>query len=105
MKKKWQKTETQTAKRYGGRKTPRSGGAWGFKGDVKGEIFLFDDKYTDAKSFSIKSAMWKKICKEALLENRRPALKVNFADGTSFVVINEPDLYEMVEKLKGGEIK
>jgi hypothetical protein len=106
MVKQWEKVEKRTAKKTSGRRTPGSGNKWGFRGDIKGEIFLFEDKYTGKKSFSIKESQWKKIKKEALMESRRPAFKVTFESGTSFVVIDESDLYEIIDtiKMKGGEL-
>ena len=98
--KKWEKVEKMTAKKYGGRRTPGSGNKWGFRGDIKEEVFLFQDKQTDKKSFPIKEADWIKTKREALLEGRRPAFKVTFNSGTSFIILDEPDFYEMMNKLK-----
>ena len=92
----WKKQERKTARRYGGRTSPGSGNKWGWRGDVKTDIFLIDDKTTDKKSFSIPQKMWEKIRSEALKEQRRPALKITFANGTSFVCIDESDLYDLV---------
>ena len=97
---KWQKQEKATAKRYGGRRTPVSGGKWSFPGDVTTDKFLIDDKTTDRKSFSITKVMWNKIRTEALKSMKRPVLKITFADGTSFVCLDEPDFYDLVQNQK-----
>lgn len=97
---KGRENEKKKVRLYGGRRTPGSGNKWGFKGDIKGDVFLFEDKHTDRKSFSITEKLWNKAKKEALLESRRPAFRVTFASGTSFIVLDEPDFYEIMDKVK-----
>lgn len=92
--------EKRKVRKFGGRRTPGSGNKWGFRGDIKTEIFLIEDKYTDGKSFSLTEKLWEKAKKEALLEGRRPAFRVTFASGLSFIIVDEPDLFELIEKIK-----
>ncbi len=76
--KKWQEKEKGDAKSFGGKRTPRSGGLWFAPGDVKTQDFLVDSKTTDKKSFTIPANMWRKIRKEALLNNRMPCLSIKY---------------------------
>jgi hypothetical protein len=71
--------EKKTAETFGGRRQPRSGGGMFNKGDVKCPSVLFDDKYTDQKSYSLTQKDVAKLCSEAMQErNRNPAFKIRF---------------------------
>lgn len=72
----WQNKEKRDAKTSGGKVTPRSGGLWFAPGDVKTDDFLIDSKTTDKKSFSITGKIWRKLYKEALLNQRMPCLSI-----------------------------
>lgn len=91
MKKSWQEAERKTAKEFGGRQTPRSGGLWFKPGDVKTNDFLIDNKTTKHKSFTVTKKIWDKLSKEALLEQRLPCLMVQLGDGTEMVVLDKND--------------
>jgi hypothetical protein len=98
-KKNWRKKEKKDARDFLGRTTPRSGGMWNKPGDVSTLKFLFDCKYTDKDSYSVKSATLKKIYKEAILSNKLPALSVQLKDGTEFVAIRKDDFMEILNFL------
>lgn len=95
--------EKKKVRQFGGKRTPGSGNKWGFRGDIKDDIFLMEDKYTDQKSFSITEKLWNKAKTEALKESRRPAFRVTFASGLSFIVVDEPDLFEILDKLRESD--
>ena len=87
----WQKKEKKDAKRFGARRTLRSGGIWFDPGDSKSSDFLFESKHTDKKSFSVTRKMWDKIQGEAIDSEKTPAILVEFADGMELVVLNNID--------------
>ncbi len=96
MTKKWHKKERRDAKKFGGRITPRSGGLWGFKGDVKSDKFLIESKHTDKKSFSVTQNLLKKLWEEGLMEQRIPILSVELGDGKEFVCLDKNDFIELI---------
>jgi len=69
-KKKSTKQEKKWAETVDGKVQPASGATWHSKGDVKEKLaetkelftkFLWDNKYTDSKSFRIKGDDWEKL--------------------------------------------
>ena len=104
-KKPWQKKEHNDAKDFGGRVTPRSGGAWSFPGDVKTDDFLVDSKTTEHKSFSITRDMWKKVYNEALKSQKLPMLSIQLLnDDIEMVVLDKNDFITILEEWKKGKI-
>jgi hypothetical protein len=96
MKLPWQQKEKRDAKRFGARRTHRSGGIWFDPGDSKREDFLFESKdCTDKKGFYLTEKMWDKIEKEATnnpsRKPRTPAILVQLSSGKELVVINHID--------------
>ena len=83
MTKKWHKKERRDRDSFGGRRTPRSGGLWGFKGDIKSDKFLIESKQTEKKSYSVTQKLLQKLWNEAILEQRIPILSVELGDGKS----------------------
>lgn len=76
----WKKQEKRNAQKGGGRRTMRSGGIWFDPGDVKLDDFLEEDKETENKSYSLKAETWRKIYKQALLNNRMPCMSIQFTN-------------------------
>lgn len=78
------RAETLIAKRVGGKVQPGSGALAGAKGDVKVESsqhqFLMENKSSTGKSFSLQQDWLLKIYREALAQNRVPALSFQFVD-------------------------
>ena len=67
-----------------------SGAGWVRKNDVRTEDLLVENKYTDKKSYSIKSEEMVKLARTAILEDRMPVLQVDLG-GRSYVVLLEDD--------------
>jgi hypothetical protein len=103
VKDKANKQEKNFAKRteqLGGRRQPASGALWGAKGDVKiGSIALGDSKFTKYKSFNITTAMWKKICMEALEQRKDiPFIQLEMSECEPLIVISENDFIMLLGK-------
>ncbi len=75
-----QKAEKRTARRFGVLPRAGSGSVEGFKGDLDVGDFLIENKSTEHKSISLKYDWLHKISKEALTENKEPALALQFVD-------------------------
>lgn len=75
-----QKAEKRTAKRFGVVSRAGSGSVDGFKGDFEVRNFLVENKTTEYRSISLKYDWLHKISKEALAENKEPALALQFVD-------------------------
>ncbi len=92
MRKNWEKKEMKDAELFNGKRTPRSGGLWSAKGDVKSDKYLIESKQTMKKSFSVSVDLWKKIEREALLNNRIPLLSLEIGkDKQELIVISRDD--------------
>lgn len=91
----WQKKEKRDADFFGATPTPRSGGLWGNKGDMKTMELSIDSKDTKHNSFSISSKLWKKICKDAYSHKpiRIPVLSIQIGTGEEFVVVSKADFH------------
>jgi hypothetical protein len=100
--------ERRTAKEFGGLTQIASGAIDGLKGDVKtgstgvgfnDSDFLIENKFTDAKSYSLKKATWEKIEKEALKDNMRiPLMQIDIQNDTQLVVLNKSDFLSLIDK-------
>ncbi len=75
-----QKAEKRTAKRFEVIRRAGSGSVDGFKGDFEVRNFLVENKTTEHRSISLKYDWLRKISKEALAENKEPALAIQFVD-------------------------
>jgi hypothetical protein len=87
------RNEEELAKTTGGRRQPASGALSGRKGDVRENGFLVDDKFTDAKSFTITREMWLKITREAGMSppGLRPRLRLTLPGIPKLCVLLEDD--------------
>jgi hypothetical protein len=85
------RSESRGSKSVNARLQPASGAlpVAAFKGDYKNETFLFDDKTTNAQSYSVGVKLWRKHAKDAFVMNRKPALRIEFTDGPTLFVIDE----------------
>ena len=73
LRKRSQKQEKRTAKQFKGRVTPGSGCIDGFKGDVRTDDYLIENKFTTS-SYVLKKNTWEKIRKEALRDGLRESI-------------------------------
>ena len=89
------KQEERTADKYYGSRNVMSGAGWVRKNDVRTIDLLIENKFTDKKSFSIKSDEMVKLARTAILEDRVPVLQVDLG-GRSYVVLLEDDFLAMV---------
>lgn len=98
----WEKKESSDAKAFGAKKTPRSGGLWFAKGDMKDKYFSYDSKDTKFKSFTITSELWKKIYEDALKANRMPVLSIKLGTGEEIVALSRADFVFIKEFFERG---
>ena len=89
------KQEERTADKYYGSRNIMSGAGWVRKNDVRTIDLLVENKFTDKKSYSIKSEEMVKLARTAILEDRVPVLQVDLG-GRSYVVLLEDDFLEML---------
>lgn len=97
------KSEQELAKQYGGRQQPASGAipVAGLKGDVITGQFLFDDKTTVRKSFTVSHDVLAKLSKDAFRTRRIPVLRVHFEQTRrAYFVIDETTFRRLSELLK-----
>lgn len=93
------KHEDRLAKVTGGTRNAGSGSFWSRKGDVRTPDLLIEHKWTGKKSFTVNSAVLKKIILEATLEHRMPVLGFHL-DGVNGVILTEDDFFELRERLQ-----
>lgn len=85
-------SEDELAAEFNGRRQPASGAlpVAHLKGDVVTEHFLFDDKTTGAKSFSVTERVLEKLAVDARRAGKNPVVRVRFeGSGKSYFVISE----------------
>ena len=101
QKRRSQRSERQGAKTDGGRTVAMSG-AGREKGDYRANGWRIEDKYTDAKSFSLKAEDFAKIEREALMTppGLLPQMRITMP-GHKLRVLREQD-YLYLEALAGG---
>lgn len=106
-KKRSKHSERDLAEKLGGRVQIASGAINRFdlKADVVSEEFLCDDKVCGGKSFSITLKLWKKLSKEAWMNDKRPLMRINFVEGEPVFVMDELTFLELSRKAKGGKHK
>lgn len=98
IKKKSLKQEQRTAKDFLGRTTPASGALANAKGDVKTDIFLIENKYTDKDKYKLDITTWKKIEQEAIREGLRiPMMQIDIQD-LELVVLDINDMLVCTHK-------
>ena len=94
VKKKSQKQERSVAKEIGGKTVVASGAKWFADSDVRSDKFLVECKTTSKDYFSITTALWEKILKEATKDHGRIPLMVidlnhdSVHEGKRFVVFS-----------------
>lgn len=90
--KQWQAKEKKDSKLFGGTRTPRSGGLWFAKGDVKSDVYLIENKTSTKERFSITAKLWEKINNEALITKRIPIMSLEFGkEKVELVVLDKND--------------
>lgn len=91
--------EKWVAEVYGGRRTTASGSGTKDKGDVIALDEVFEVKYTEKQSFSLKLEDLMKINIEAIVTSKRPVFHLNYGPGhiERFVVLREDDYLDMRE--------
>lgn len=87
------RSELELAKSTGGRRQPASGALPGRKGDVRTNGFLVEDKFTDAKSYTLKADDWRKIEQEAAMTppGLRPRMRITITGLPKLCVLLEDD--------------
>lgn len=100
----WQKKEDKDSSILGAKKTVRSGGIWFMPGDSKSDQFLIDSKDSKHDRFSIPRKMWKKIAKEALMNQRIPILSIGFGEQerVELVVLDRNDFITLLDDTKAS---
>lgn len=96
-------SENHLAKEFKGRRQPASGALpiASFKGDVITDHFLFDDKTTGAKSFSVSQNVLQKLARDAFGVKKVPVVRVRFeGSGRSYFVIDELTFKRLVHFLE-----
>jgi hypothetical protein len=58
---------------------------------------LVDDKTTHNKSYGVQVELWRKLTREAFINKRRPAMRIEFSNGPVLYVIDE---LTFMEKLR-----
>lgn len=93
-------SEKRAARMLNGRVQPASGAMPHFKckADVKSDRFLLDDKTTIHQSYSLNVKTWNKLNREAWMNDRRPMMRIELANGPVLYVIDELTLNELLEK-------
>ena len=105
IKRKSRKQEIRTAKEFSGRTQIASGAIDGLKGDVRTgttsigfneEDFLIENKFTDARKYTLSLKVWEKIHQEAVRDNlRTPILQVDIYNLVSLVITDYNDFCGM----------
>ncbi len=92
------RSEKRCADIFKGRIQPASGSLppAAFKGDVKSELFLIDDKNTNLQSFGVKSSVFKKLRREAFMNDKKPMIRIEFQDIT-LCVLEQSDLLALIK--------
>lgn len=75
---KWKNHEERVAQITGGNMTAGSGNQLHRKGDVRAKDFLVEAKQTDGAGMRVEVAWLEKISREALGDEREPALALSF---------------------------
>lgn len=98
--------ERLTVERNHGRAAPQSGSGDKVKGDSRNETWLFEDKSTSGRTYSLSLATLNDTEKHALADGRRMAVVVTFFSGLAnpgppkrYVLITEDDFLEREQEL------
>lgn len=71
------------------RVVPGSGSSWACKGDIRGENFLIEAKYTDENYYALKLEIWNKIKKEATKDSLRIPIMCIKVQEKEFMVLEK----------------
>lgn len=96
------RSERAGAALEGGLVQPNSGAMPGRKGDYIANGFLVDDKFTDARSFSIKldgPNGWLAIARHALSQGRLPSFRISMP-GVKLRLVQEDDYMFLIANQK-----
>jgi hypothetical protein len=87
------RSEEELAKSTGGTRQPGSGAFPNRKGDVRENGFLVEDKFTDAKSYTLTTDTWLKITREAGMTppGLRPRMRLTLPGIPKLCVMLEDD--------------
>ena len=88
-KKESRKREDAIAHDFNGRRVTASGALWNRKGDAKTDVFLFEDKYTLADSYTVATSILLKIQKEALFHGKVPVYRFGQLNTDGFIIMSE----------------
>ena len=93
-----QKREKQIAKEIGGRAHIASGALWFRKADASNDLFLIEDKFTDASVYRVVYNTLLKLEHQALRIGKTPIFRFGFMKAAkNFVIVRECD-YNFPEK-------
>ena len=96
-------SELSEAKRWGGALQPNSGRGKHKKGDATVGQFVVDIKEYSS-SFSLSKNVWGKICTDAVMQGKRPALNIVLGENDGrkarMWVISEDDMLEYLRLLE-----
>lgn len=98
--------EERVASIFGGRRTAASGSGTKDKADVITDTELFEVKYTENLSFSLKVEDLLKLQTYADLKSREPVFHVNYGTALGdkhYVVIPENEYYNMKQRIAALE--
>jgi hypothetical protein len=90
--------EKAGADRFGGRVVPGSGSGWANKNDVRTPDLSIEYKFTDKKSYSLKSQDLLKAERQALIDSGRQFAFIVELEGREWVTISR----EYFEELRGN---
>ena len=101
-----QRSERKVADLFKGRLQPASGALKSVhcKADVKSAHFLVDAKVTKHQTYTLRLQDWRKLRGEAFQNQRRPAMTVEFADGTLLVILAQDMLVRIQRAIEIGTI-
>jgi hypothetical protein len=75
-----QKRENTIAKDFQGQRVIMSGGSWSKPGDVVADCYLFEDKFTESDSYTIKLSTLKKIEKQSIFVRKVPVFVFGYVN-------------------------
>lgn len=96
------KQEAAGAQIFGGKVVPGSGSGWAVKNDVRTDDVSFEYKFTDNKSFSLKSADLIKAERQALLDGGREMAFIVELEKREWAVITRDFLVDLLERAHRG---
>lgn len=93
------KQEERLAQVTGGRTVGGSGSGWSHKGDVVTDGQHIEAKWTGKNSFSVSSALWRKLEGEAIPAGKTPVLAIRLEPSDlNLIVLDENDYLTLLEE-------